>query len=327
MNVRLLGSAAVAALGVALVAGPAAGQDRTSRARQVLRAEVSHQESRVLRLGQEGTLTLTNLTGDIRIRPGAGREVRVDITRVARGRTEADARRGLARVTVTVEERANRASVETVRPAERNPPYRVTVAYDVIAPPGTSISAHSLTGNIGVTGIAGELSAVSTTGDIDIRDAQRLTRARTATGRIHLANVGNDGTLEAGTIAGSVLVEALRARRLLVGTVTGAVTARDAAADRAEVTSTAGAIEYAGPVALDGRYELRSHTGHVRFVVADGSGFELRASTFAGAIAPGAGLGLSVIRRDPHELVGTVGDGRAIVTLATFSGGIVIVRR
>ncbi len=327
MNVRFYASVALVTLGLVLAAVPASAQDRTSRSRQALRAEVVDQESRVLRLGADGTLTLTNLMGDIRVRTDSGNDVRVEIRRIARGRTEADARRGLASVTVNVGERANRGSVETIRPAERNAPYAVTIGYDVTAPAGTSITARSLTGNIDVAGITGELTAESTTGNIEIRDAPQLARARTATGRIHLANVGNDGTLEAGTIAGAVLVEALRARRLLVGTLTGAVTARDATADRAELTSTAGTIEYSGPVAPNGRYELRSHAGLVRFVVADGSGFELRASSFTGVIAPGESLGLSVVRRHLHELVGTVGDGRASVTLATFSGEIVIVRR
>ena len=149
----------------------------------------------------------------------------------------------------------------------------------------------------------------------------------TATGRVLLTNVENDGTIEAGTIAGEVLVEAVKARRLLVGTVTGPVTARDATTERAELTTTAGAIEFAGTVAAGGLYELRTHTGDIRFIPLGGAGFELRAVCFSGRIVPAADLGLAVIRKSTQELVGTVGDGGAVVTLSSFSGGIVIGRR
>jgi DUF4097 and DUF4098 domain-containing protein YvlB len=311
--------------GWALPAG--AQQARADGGRQALRAEVVERETRALALGPNGSLTLSNLAGNIIVRTGEGRDVTVEIIRRARGRTEADARRGLEQVTVHVDERANRATVESSYSSERNAPYSVSVAYEVRAPAGTSMSIQSLSGNIDAEGMAGQMTATTTTGDIAIRDARRLSRARSATGRVDLSNVETDGTLEAGTIAGVVAIDTVRARRLVVGTVTGAVTARGASAAWAEVTSTAGDIEYSGNIAPDGRYDLRSHTGDVRFIALGGSGFELRASTFVGRLAPDAGLGLTIIRQEPRELVGTVGDGQAVVTISSFSGNVVIQRR
>ena len=297
------------------------------RSRQAFRAEAVDRETRTLAIGPEGSLTLSNITGDITVRAGQARDITLEIFRRSRGATDEDARRGLERVRVVVDEGPNRATVASMHGQERAARYSVQVAYDVTVPVGTSVNIRSLGGNIEATGLSGELSAMTTTGNIAIRDARKLSRARTATGRVLLTNVENDGTIEAGTIAGEVMVEAVRARRLLVGTVTGPVTARDATTERAELTTTAGAIEFAGTVAADGLYELRTHTGDIRFIPLGGAGFELRAVCFTGRIVPASDLGLVVIRKSPQELVGTVGDGGAVVTLSTFSGGIAIGRR
>lgn len=325
MTWRMLTAAAMVLAGVAGTARVAGAQE-APRGRQAFRAEVTDREVRSLSLGADGMLALSNMVGDITVRTGESRDIRLEIRRVSRGATEADARLGLERVRVRVDEHANRATVESDHPRERRAPYSVQVAYDVTAPIGTNVTIQSLAGNISAAGLSGELTAVTATGNVVIRDARRLSRARSATGLVHLANVGSEGTLEAGTIAGAVTIDMVHARRLLIGTVTGAVTARNATADRAEVTTTAGRIEYAGTVASSGQYELRAHTGDVLFVPLGGAGFELRASTFTGRILPAADLGLVFLRKGAREIVGTVGDGRAVVTLATFSGDILIGR-
>ncbi len=319
----VLTSALLAGLGTAAAAEQTPAEGRQDS----LKAEVVERETRSLSLGPNGVLSLTNFTGDITVRTTPGEQVTLTIIRHARGRTEADARLGLERVTVQIDERANRATVESLPGIQRNAPYAVSVAYEVAAPPGTSVNIHSLAGNIDASGLAGELSAVTTTGDIAVRDVEWLSQARSVTGRVALANVRSEGTLEAGTVAGDLHMQGVRVRRLVVSTVSGGVTARDTTAGRAELTSTAGDIEYAGEAAPDGRYELRTHTGDLKFIVLGGSGFELRASTFMGRIAPNPGIGLTVVRKEPRELVGTVGDGRALVTMTSFSGGIIIERR
>lgn len=320
-----------AVLTSALLAGPgtpaAAEQTRAGGRQDSLKAEVVERETRSLSLGPNGVLSLDTFTGDVTVRTTSGEQVTLTIIRHARGRTEADARLGLERVTVQIDERANRATVASLPGTPRNAPYAVSVAYEVAAPPGTSVNIHSLAGNIDASGLAGELSAVTTTGDIAVRDVAWLSQARSVTGRVALVNVGSEGTLEAVTVAGDLDMQGVRARRLVVSTVSGGVTARDMTAERAELTSTAGDIEYAGEVAPDGRYELRTHTGDLRFIVLGGSGLEWRASTFMGRIAPSPGIGLTVVRKEARELVGTIGDGRALVTMTSFSGGITIERR
>ena len=49
---------------------------------------------------------------------GTGREIRVEITRTSRGRTDDDVRLGLQRVTVKVEQQGDRATVAVEYPRE-----------------------------------------------------------------------------------------------------------------------------------------------------------------------------------------------------------------
>ncbi|HUF47166.1 MAG TPA: DUF4097 family beta strand repeat-containing protein, partial [Vicinamibacterales bacterium] len=240
---------------------------------------------------------------------------------------DADARQGLAGVTVHLAERGRRVTVEATHERVRNPPYAVTVSYAVTAPAATSVTIQSLTGHVEASGITGELSVDTTTGDVEIRDAPRLSRARTVTGSIDLTNVAHDSALEAGTIAGPVTATGIRTRRLRLDTVTGGITARDATADRVEIFTTQGSLTYDGAVAADGRYEMRTHSGSIRFIARSGSGFELRAQTFSGQIETARELGLTLVSRSRRELVGSVGDGRAVVLLTTFSGQVSVGRQ
>src|SRR4051794_10132174 len=125
---------AIAALALAgpLRSAPAAqNQDR--------RPEQTHRETRTFAIGASGTLDLETVSGAIVVRSGPGQSATVEIVMTARGRTEADARAALDRVTVDVEERGQRASVTARDPDKRHSSNNVSVSYTVTAPAGTRI--------------------------------------------------------------------------------------------------------------------------------------------------------------------------------------------
>jgi hypothetical protein len=90
-------------------------------------------------------------------------------------------------------------------------------------------------------------------------------------------------------------------------------------------------------VARNGRYEVNSHSGAIRFVLADTPGFELNAGSFSGSIRSefqmtvGGNQNPDIQRgrrRGPGDsLQATYGDGSASLNLRTFSGSIVIAKR
>ena len=71
----------------------------------------------------------------------------MEIVRISRGKTEADAKAGLEKVAVDVAVRGERATVETKYPEDLHPDYAVSVAYNVTAPAGTKVSLDSIGGH------------------------------------------------------------------------------------------------------------------------------------------------------------------------------------
>ena len=128
-------------------------------------AEQTSRETKTLAIGANGTLELKNLSGDIVVTAGSGRDATVEIVKRAKGRTDADAKDGLQKVTVQVDQRSDRATVETNYPRDdRRPPYSVSVDYNVTAPAGTRIVIESLSGDATIKGIRGDLQVSVTSG-------------------------------------------------------------------------------------------------------------------------------------------------------------------
>ena len=109
---------------VLITAAPAAAQN-----------EISERFSKTAHLDQNGTLELTNVTGDIVITGAAGRDVNIEaVKRVERPNARV-ARNLLQMIDSQVTEQANRVEVRTVVPRPRNFPGSVdfTVCTDCSA--------------------------------------------------------------------------------------------------------------------------------------------------------------------------------------------------
>src|SRR4029453_11909102 len=139
-----------------------------------------------------------NLGGDITVTSGSGRDAVIEIVRVSRGRTDADAKAGLDQLTGDVEQRGNRASVSSrYEQQDRRSPFRVHAIYNVTAPAGTAVTIKSLGGNIHVKGIRGDVSANTAGGNIDIAGAQHVQQAKTLGGNVTLTDVTSDEVITA----------------------------------------------------------------------------------------------------------------------------------
>jgi hypothetical protein len=80
-----------------------------------------------------------------------------------------------------------------------------SVDLDVTVPAGTAVQLTSTTGSIAIAGLAGDLTATSSTGDVTISGtgAHRVV-ARTDTGDVTVTSTGNDSTVQADTGTGDV---------------------------------------------------------------------------------------------------------------------------
>ena len=87
-----------------------------------------------------------------------------------------------------------------------------------------------------------------------------------------------------------------------------------------------------GDLAVDERYSFNAHSGNVRLILSEEVGFELEASSFSGSVRSDLPVVLGGFdsgntgRRRNRNVVGTYGDGSALLEISTFSGDIVITR-
>ncbi|MEZ5319900.1 MAG: DUF4097 family beta strand repeat-containing protein [Vicinamibacterales bacterium] len=287
------------------------------------RATQTARETRALPIGDGDRLELRNVSGTIRVEGTSGREATIDVTRRAQGRTDADARQALERTEVQISRRDGVVTVEA--PMRRSDAAGVSVDYVVRVPARTGVTINSVAGAVDVRGVRGGLTIETAAGSVSVTDAANVTSVKTLTGTLQLRDVTSDGRLEVGTLAGALTLERVKARQLVADTVQGSFRATGIEAGGAKVTTVAGEIHFAGPLARGGRYEFHSHNGAVTLELS-GSGFELNASTFNGQVDVAPDLRLQVTSRDRGRVRGVSGDGGAVVVATTFTGGVTIRR-
>lgn len=306
-------------------AADSAGGFSSAADAQGFRAEAVDERTHAIPLGPNGSLELKNVSGTIECLAGSGPDVSVEVRRRARGRTDADARLGLEEVQVEIDRQGERAVLAASYPQQRrNAPYSVDVGYVVTAPPGTRLTINSVSGDVTVRGIKGDMAVASVSGSVTVTGAARVAVAKSVSGDVTVLDTSTDGGVTAGSVSGDVRLDAVRAARIDAQTVSGSVVARNATARSVVLKTTSGDVDYQGTIAPQGRYEFLSHSGDVRVGAQPGAGFEIQASTFSGTVRTEPGLSTT---KAGGTMRSTVGDGSAVVVTTTFSGDILVVTR
>ena len=292
--------------------------------------------TKTVKLGASGVLDVSNLSGNIDIKRGGGAEAVIEVTKIARARTQEAAREMLPMVRVEITPRPERAEIRTIydmgEPHEpgRGRNINVSVNYTITAPKDTRIRAVTLSGNLTATDMQGELSLVTTSGNVAITNASRVTAAKSTSGNVELTNINSDVALDAATVSGNVIARSVKARRITIGTVSGQVIVQDVQTERLSAGTFSGNVDFSGVLAKGGRYDLKSHSGNVRIAVAEGSGFEVEANSWSGTVHSAFAIGGSdgEPQRGRRKIIrGIVGDGSAVVNITTFSGDVHLVKR
>jgi putative adhesin len=339
-------------VGLALGALPAGAQDRDPRlavhevVRDVLRAyqgrarnsgpEQTERFSRKVKIGRDGRVSVENISGDITVTAGGGDEVSIDALKHTRGPQSE-----LARVQIVVDERPGRVDVRTEYDSDRDRnrfsrnSNSTSVDYTLVVPPGAAVTLKSISGDIKLTGVQGAVRAETISGNITTAATPKLEFVKAVSGDINLSDTSTDGDVTISSISGNVHAKNFKARSLDLGTVSGEVVVSNAVCERLGAKSVSGNLEYAGTLAKSGRYELNSHSGTVRLMLAGATGFELNANSFSGTIRSEFPVTLGpTSARDDRRRFGpgrsthaVFGDGSAALLVRTFSGDIVIAKR
>ena len=202
-------------------------------------------------LTANGTVSVTNVSGFIRITGWSENRVQVDA--VKRGNKD-----DFALVEIRVTDSPERLQIETITPRMnwgRN--RQVWVEYELKVPRGAILNSISTTsGDISILDAGARVTARSTSGNITVRGTSGDTNLHTTSGDVTADRT--NGALTINCTSGTVRVREVSAR-LSVHTTSGDVTATDLR-DDATITATSGAIrvEKAG-----GRINARAMSGTV----------------------------------------------------------------
>ena len=334
-------SASVKLRGIIGEDGPRASWlERYTEARQG--PEQLDKVSQTVKVGDGAALDLSHLAGDIRVTAGSNSEIRVDATKRVRHRDVAQARRMLEALRVDINNFNNRVEVRTIYPRRgqfgSGNNISASVDYVISVPAGTTVALKSISGDINVTNIKGEVRAETVSGDVEIIGTPNVALAKTISGDVTARDIGTQTTLVLSTVSGSVIGTGLKVRALEAGSVSGNVRLIGSEIDRLEAKSLSGSIEFNAPLTKGGRYEFTSHSGDVRIVLAGNTGFELDADTFSGSVRSDMPVTLRTMgrtqRNDGKErrlsnraIRGSYGDASAYLSVRSHSGSVVISRK
>ncbi len=291
--------------------------------------EQSERIAKSFKVGPNGVLTLSNVSGDIVVQAGQGDTIAVEAIKRTRGSDSADQ---FARTQVEMAERADRVEVRVVYTGQRN---HASVDFNVTAPVGTSLAIRSVSGDVRITGVQGDVRAESVSGDVTAVDVRRASLLKSVSGDIDVSAVKHEGELRTESVSGDVIVREAQVRGLAAETVSGELRLTNVTGDRVAAKSVSGGVDFTGPLAPGGRYEMKSHSGDVRVAIANNAGFELEANSFSGNVRSDlpltvGGPGREAVRAGGHgrqAMRGVHGDGSAFLSLSSFSGSIVVTKK
>jgi DUF4097 and DUF4098 domain-containing protein YvlB len=217
---------------------------------------------------------------------------------------------------------SNRVTLRLEHEPEGGRP-RGEASYDVSVPRGTRLRLQTGSGNISASGSQGEISATTVSGAIDVSGGRRQVTLESVSGPIRMSQLAGD--LRAQNVSGTVRAENVSGR-LEAWTVSGAIRLIGVRTNDIRTETVSGNIAYAGGVATGGTYDFESHSGMIRLTIPRNPDAQFRLETVSGAVQTGFPPGTATAGggRKGGRVEFTIGDGRAKVTVRTFSGGIQI---
>ena len=328
----LRGARCVLALNVILVCGLVVAADAQSQ------NERTETLKRTINIGRKGFLDLSNLSGRIAITSGSDQVV-IEAVKQARNVSDAAVKALMAGVRIDITERADRVVVRTTYDRQPRGPGWVTVDYVIRVPAETAVELRSVSGDIELQNLQGEVRVQSVSGDQRLVNIRNLGLARTVSGDIDVTDIASTAEASVTTVNGDVRARNLKTSRLEVRTISGDLELLDLQSDRLEVSSVSGNVHFRGPLSPSGRYHLHSQYGNLTLGLSTG-GFDLDAHSYSGNIQsdfpvvprevgkpddPQRGRGRAS-RSRTRTLRGSYERGGAMVEVRTMSGNITIAR-
>jgi hypothetical protein len=314
--VMLLGAAAVPAARAAEEPGR---RDPGASAETQARGDAA-EERREFAVQPGSTLDLSNISGEVRITAGPDGAIVVQAVRRGTDRSADEPRLETTQVGNRVEVRAR---------GSRSGRTRGSIDLTVTVPADAAVAVRSVSGGVDLTGVTGDVRLESVSGSIVLAKAGNVALAKSVSGSVTIRDSASTGTLMLSSVSGAVLANGVRASALEASSVSGAIRLSAVAAERVGAKTVSGVVEFGGPLAGGGRYELTSHSGDVVVRLPAGADFDLAADTFSGRLTSDFPVTLRSSRGGPtsRTIRGVAGDGGAQLVVRSFSGSVTIGRQ
>lgn len=255
-----------------------------------------------------GSLNVSVYSGHVNVTGVSGTQMRVKGI-VERGELRFDAHSGSVSVQVEPERRRG-GSAEL----------------DITVPIGTRVLIDGFSAPYTVKGVKGEVKLESMSGSIEVSDAVGRAQIETVSGYIKADQI--DGDLRAESVSGRLDISNVN------GDVDGAsvsghvwITGTKSKAVKAETVSSS--VSYSGTIDPSGTYTFKSNSGRITLAVPSDIGATVSLETFSGNVDSDfpvtMGSGANRMGRD-SRFEFKIGNGRARITLESFSGNIRIQR-
>lgn len=256
-----------------------------------------------LDLAPGGTINIMNNTGSVNLRAGNGHQVVVAYT-LHSGKMQVENESTQDRRRIEIRAQALTDQKPTADEAK--------VDLDIAVPPGTSLTVNTATAPITASGISGDLTLSSDTGEITLKDIARShVHVRSVTAPVNLDNVSL-GHVEV-TSSG------------------GAVKMVDVTGPKVNVATGAGDIAYQGDCSGVGDYLMTTHSGNIDMRLPQTASVDLNARSVSGRVENDFPLKASkhpmFVPKAGSSFAGTSNSGSSSVELRSFSGRIRVTKQ
>ncbi|MEZ5461297.1 DUF4097 domain-containing protein [Dokdonella sp.] len=195
---------------------------------------------------------------------------------------------------------------------------------NIRVPTNAELRIDTVSAEITVTGTAGQLlEADSVSGKVRVDSTARELEIGTVSGSVDLSGRGDRVQVE--TVSGDIEMRANH-NRLKFETVSGNITAATGEYTEFTGSSVSGDISVRGKPMGDARINADTMSGDVRLDMPAELSARIDAETFSGRIRSDFGTVKEPEHGPGRSLEATIGDGKARMTIETFSGDITIRR-
>jgi hypothetical protein len=251
-------------------------------------------------------LRVRNISGETRIRVGEPGRITVIAKKHVNASSEDRAKRQLQNLEVRMEKNGDELRVEPhLYEQERGwvdlfRGKRFRVDFEITVPLECAVDAHTVSGDLSVSGMRGPLEIQGVSGDLSLEDVQGPLRLKSVSGDVDCRRYV--GHIEGNTVSGDVSFDAVRARSLQLHTVSGD-------------------IELKGILEAAREHRIRTISGDVELSLAEPD-LLVEFRTASGDLE--ADTAARVDRQNRKEFTIGLGDARGHVVVKTVSGDLTI---